>query len=417
MTPLADGTWLTGVLDGRSQALLGTQTDLSDLANGTGGFAVLNNNSVKDGIDRVMEDLNGYYLIGYRPAEATFAKHKDGSVSYHEISLLVKRPGLHVRSRRGFDGKIEGEKPAPAGTVQEQMIAAINSPFSENGIRLHLTSLFGNGLSGSFMHVLIHVDARDLTFVDQPDGWHQTVMDTMATSFEMGGRIADQMARTDTLRARGMSYQSILRNGLDYDLVVPLKNVGTFQVRAAVRDAMTKRVGAAFQIVDVPDLKRNRLTLSGITLSKTNLAIESANMFWTTAVHPNATLRISQGLGPNGEPDIQPSAAVRRFQRGMPLEYRYVIYNARPNARSGLPDLTAQLRLFRDGQLVKSEEAETIDRSVLQFDPKRLSAKGRLVLGENLEPGAYVLQILVTDPLAKDQLKTASQWIDFEIVR
>ena len=31
-------------------------------------------------------------------------------------------------------------------------------------------------------------------------------------------------------------------------------------------------------------------------------------------------------------------------------------------------------------------------------------------------PGEYVLQVVVTDKLAKEKHRTASQWIDFEVI-
>ena len=34
-----------------------------------------------------------------------------------------------------------------------------------------------------------------------------------------------------------------------------------------------------------------------------------------------------------------------------------------------------------------------------------------------MQPGEYVLQIVVTDLLAKDKYRVATQWMDFEIVK
>jgi hypothetical protein len=101
----------------------------------------------------------------------------------------------------------------------------------------------------------------------------------------------------------------------------------------------------------------------------------------------------------------------------MLLEYRYLIYNARPGAKGALPELVAQVRLFRDGQLLTTQEEPAIDSSRLQLDPKRLSGKGALRLGDELVPGQYVLQIVITDPHVKARSATASQWIDFEVVK
>ena len=52
-----------------------------------------------------------------------------------------------------------------------------------------------------------------------------------------------------------------------------------------------------------------------------------------------------------------------------------------------------------------------------QRDPQRLTTGAQLQLGPELSPGQYVLQIIVEDSLAKEKVRTATQWIDFEVVK
>ena len=44
-------------------------------------------------------------------------------------------------------------------------------------------------------------------------------------------------------------------------------------------------------------------------------------------------------------------------------------------------------------------------------------AGGSLLLGADLQPGEYILQVIVIDKLAKEDHRMATQWIDFEIVK
>ncbi len=403
---LTSGTWLTNTMNLRSSQLLGTQQVLQELAHETGGFAIINNNDLGKGIGRIMDDLKGYYLIGYRPSDSTFAK-RNGRLPYHSITLRLKRPDLHIRSRKGFYGVPDEKQPEVATrTRTDQLVAALESPFVAGAVRLRLTTLFGNVQQGSFVRTLLHVDARDLTFKEMPEGWHQADIDVMASSYGENGLIADYLSRSETIRARGKTYANLLRYGLNYNLLVPIKKPGPYQLRAAVRDAPTDRIGSAYQFIEVPDLKKGRLALSGIALS--------------SAVLDLAALSSASGVynapSDNGE-EAQPTPAVRRFKPGMLLDYRYVIYNALPGPKNSLPELTAQVRLFRGGELVTSSDQPASDTSRLQFDLKRLSAKGSLRLGDDLIPGNYVLQILVTGPRAKGLASTASQWIDFEVVK
>jgi hypothetical protein len=52
-----------------------------------------------------------------------------------------------------------------------------------------------------------------------------------------------------------------------------------------------------------------------------------------------------------------------------------------------------------------------------QPDLKRLVGGGVIQLGVDLAPGDYVLQVIVNDALADKKHQTASQWMDFSIVK
>ena len=46
-----------------------------------------------------------------------------------------------------------------------------------------------------------------------------------------------------------------------------------------------------------------------------------------------------------------------------------------------------------------------------------MTAGGSIQLGTDLLPGEYVLQVIVRDLLADEKHRTATQWMDFEIVK
>jgi hypothetical protein len=100
----------------------------------------------------------------------------------------------------------------------------------------------------------------------------------------------------------------------------------------------------------------------------------------------------------------------------MSLDFTYAIFNARTDGHGGAPQLTQQTRIYRDGQLVLVG-AERPVRLSGQTNLARIDAGGRLPLGTELPPGDYLLQLIVTDALAKKDNKVATQWIDFEIVK
>ena len=71
------------------------QQVLYALANGTGGFVILNTNDLLGGMDKIAKELGEYYVLGYTPAETP-----EGSC--HTLRVKVERHDTVVRSRSGY---------------------------------------------------------------------------------------------------------------------------------------------------------------------------------------------------------------------------------------------------------------------------------------------------------------------------
>ena len=399
-------------LQARSMELFSSQEGMNYLAAQTGGFLVRNNNDIAQGIHRVLDDQKGYYLIGYRPDESTFDP-ATGRRNFHRLEVHVKRGGLSVRTRSGFYG-VATEQAQPAHrTREQQLVAAITSPFASGALDLHLTSIFLNDTTyGSFVRSLIHVTGDSLKFTDEPDGTHKATVDVAAMTFDDGGLIVDQRFRTETVRVRDEQYRAALRDGLTFGINLPVKQPGAFQLRVAVRDAATERVGSANQFIEVPNLNKNRLTLSGLYLAA-NLNQRTINASTQTSSAATTTTLADAGEGQIAEVDQQAGPAVRRFRPGMLIDYGYEAYNVRLDGATHRAHLQIQVRLFHDNQQVFAGKMLDI---LGQPENKRIVAFGHLQLGQNLAPGDYVLQVVVTDVAGKEKPRTTTQWLPFEII-
>ena len=78
------------------RALRFTQDTLRVLAEETGGRAIVNQNDLRPGLQQMLDDASGYYLLGYNSSAAP----TDGE--FHEIEVRLKREGLRVRAREGY---------------------------------------------------------------------------------------------------------------------------------------------------------------------------------------------------------------------------------------------------------------------------------------------------------------------------
>jgi hypothetical protein len=94
-----------------SRALQATQDTLRVLAEETDGRAIVNRNTLAQGLAQIARDSSFYYLLGYNSQAANDGK-------FHEIKVRVKRPNVEVRGRKGFwsltaDDVSRAENPTP----------------------------------------------------------------------------------------------------------------------------------------------------------------------------------------------------------------------------------------------------------------------------------------------------------------
>ena len=374
-------------LNDRAALMQDARGGMSLLSRQTGGIMITNSNDL--GLRRVLDDQNGYYVLGYRPSNETFNR------AFHRIKVRVSRSGLTLRTRDGFFGLTDKDVAKVNATARDQMGEALMSPFGADQLEVHMTSLFANTKStGSFIRSMVYLNPSDLKFSTETNGSRSAKLHLWSILFDVDGRVIQQVEEDRTLKLSPKDYERAAHDGLVYQLDVPAKKPGAYQLRVAVRDAGSAKLGSASQLVEVPELVTNKIALSGITLSTEGEA------------------RTSVSATPQGEESTIANLALRRFRSSSNLFYSYVVYVGRAKKSTDLPVLLAEVKLFRDGTLVYGGGEKGIDTSA-QDDLERITTAGGLRLN-SLTPGIYVLQVNVKDQSGKRGV--ATQLIDFEVV-
>jgi len=355
------------------QGYLSSQVPLIALATDTGGLFYRENNDISAALRQALNDQNHYYLLGYAPGEDLFQR------GYNRIDVKVTKPGLTVRSRRGFLPLQEQQAPGKEPATAQQMLSAISSPFRASAIRTRLTCLFGAEKSQALVQSALHIDTNELEFRKDEKGVHQGRVEILMAGFDQTGAISDRTTQAFSVALDDAGLKAARSNGLTFMVRYRVNKPGPYQVRTVVRDGRSGRMGSASHFLNVPDLGKGRLALSGILLRE-----------------PAA-----QGVEPY--PNATPAA--RMFQRGRQLSWLVQIYNPKPK-------LESSLRVFRDGQPVFQTPFAALDAKPAK-DPKESIAGATMKLGSAMAPGDYVLQLLVREAGAKG---VVSQWIDFQIV-
>jgi hypothetical protein len=374
---------------GRRRSLLETQEVLAYLSEQTGGFSVLNTNDLGRGLGRIVDDVRDYYVIGYVPDDQTF-KRVRGKVALHKISVKVRRPGARVKSRKSFFGISDSDDPPSQLTPAHQLIHSAVSPFAATDIALRATTLPGyTPEAGMFVRTLLHIDAHALTFVDTADGKKEASADVLGMAFDQDGTEVAHLSTGFAVALTPEATEEALREGLVYNLRIPIRRAGAYHVRFAIRDQHSGAVGSAGEFVEMPDVAHGAFALSGIVLRR-----EDGDGSRASTNAPDIT--------------VTPAQALRTYAAGSQLAYAYDIYNAAGTVRS----LTS---VWRGVEKVLDAGPATLKPPA--GSERRFTAAGGIKLGERLPPGNYILQISATTPDPKRDGKAliAVQRIAFDL--
>jgi VWFA-related protein len=365
---------------------------MNGVAEDTGGFLVYSTNDAGAGLDRILRDTETYYVLAYQPTNT----RQDGRFRRIDVRL-PGRHGLQVRTRRGYFAPDERDAtaPTPASAGQhaaDDLRTALASLYPRSEIPVHLSADFVSlGSAGLQVVVNGNVDLNAVRFQRVENRYDAALVLAGTVYDEKGLPFADIEPQRVGLRLTRAEYDRARQEGLSYHKVLAV-GPGSYEVRFAVRDGGTGRLGSASQRIDVPDVDEGQLTMSDVFLLRAAAAPE---------VQPS-------GIGAKGRlHDVQ---AFPRFERKESLYYQLQVLNPKRDA-VGATHLTSQAYIFDHGQLLASTVEMPVALSQMGAVP--LSYMGRITL-EPLAPGKYDLQVSVTDQLVK---RTVLRHVAFNVER
>ena len=382
-----------GRLQQREMDFFSSQDGMATLAEETGGLFFHNTNDLGRAMAEAAKDQDSYYLIAFKPDDATFEKTKQGEAKTHKLSIKIRKPGLKVRFRKSFSGVVDSDiVPAAANP----MLSAMVSPFRALDIPMKLTPLYlEDEKAGSFIRAFLFVDPGRFQFVDDPaeavdkdqSPWKKAIVDQMLVLYDQNGAVVDRVAQSQTIRLRKNGMENAIKNGLVQMVDIPVKRPGPYQLRAAMMDHATKKTGSSAQFIFVPDLKNKQLAMSDIGIS---------------------TEASQQAKSADGSPGL------RVFHGGDKLIYAAYIYNAKEMKGGAKPNLETQVILYREGKVVFTGKRNSFQPAGF-VEGKQLPLRGSLQLGSNIAPGEYAVQVAVRDLEAPKKHQFAVRAADFEV--
>jgi hypothetical protein len=342
----ADDAGNSSVVRGLLDAARLSQESLRVLANETGGYAAVNRNDFTDAFARIVRENSTYYVMGYYPTN----ERRDGR--FRRLEVRVKRPGLQVRSRRGYVAA-RGRPPQPRtvatdrNPVMNAASEALSSPLPVSGIPMNVFAAAYKGAApNASVALTIEMRVDDFRFTEKDGTFNDTVgisftsVDAAGKTYGSDRQILTMAMKPDSVaaaRARGFRVVS------QFD-VPP----GRYQLRVATAEEGANRTGSVIYDLDVPDFYKPRLAMSGVTLTS---AMEATK---PTVLHKS----------PLGDVLPGPPTAAREFQAGDTIVLFAEFYENVANAPPHTLDLSTTLSA--EGGRVVFEDREERSSTDLQ---------------------------------------------------
>jgi len=346
-----------------------------NLAADSGGFTVKNTNDLSKGIHRIARETQLYYLLGYVSSNTA----RDGA--FREIEVKFKKgkgKGLKIRARRGYYAPTDDGPAALTGKegVDPSVQAALDSPWSEDGIPLRMTHYVGSEQTLGKASVLIvtEVDIRALEFREE-EGRHVARIEFLLVTAQ---RESGEFFRYDqavNLRLRASTRERLTRLWFpitrDFELAP-----GDHMAKMIVREKATGALGSVVHDFEVPSFEG--LRVSTPILSDTSLAA---------------------GEGPAPVPQ---ALARREFPQGALLMCQFDVFGGEKD-ETGMPRVAQGYRVLApDGSVLMSKPPNVIQ-------PSSLGELSRL-FGfslKTLTPGDYEMVMTVRDEIAGETLEVS----------
>jgi hypothetical protein len=309
----------------------------------------------------------------------------------------VKRAGLRVRARQGFFGPFDVSEPKVRPV--DPLVKSALSPFGSGDITVRLTSLFAHNIkTGSYVRSLVFVDPGDLHFDVDATGKHTARFQVLLMAIGDNGQLVDGWRREVPLALTDQNFRLITEHGLVVTVRTAVNEPGAYQMRAAVEDLTSRRVGSAMQFLEVPKVGRGQLALSGVLLK--GIADSSR-----ISVEPSSDSAPGLVDGVLLEPEV------RVLSPGDQAVYAYTIYDGLKEENAELQTTTAVLR---DGKIIYQSTSTPVTAGAkLGGKVRAIAIAGTLTLGLDMPAGPYTLEVTVRRAGSKKLER--KQWLDFEL--
>jgi VWFA-related protein len=227
-------------LDPKFFASKSLKASMDDIAQQTGGEAIVENNDLAGAMRRSIEDGSSYYTLAYSPSN----RHWNGK--FRQLRVELHLPGYSVIYRRGYFATPD----TPAAKPAQELIRALQPDIPESTmLQLHARIQLPSSRDPS-----VHLDSvilpANIGFSATAEGRHHAQLLVVLIALNDGEQQAaapPQTSGTLTLDFTDEQYKLALSSGIPIHQQIVLKP-GKYRLRLGVIDLTNQSVGT----LDIP---------------------------------------------------------------------------------------------------------------------------------------------------------------------
>jgi VWFA-related protein len=363
------------------------------LAEGTGGFVIVNTNDLAGGMKKIGQEQNQYYIVGYTPPDSP-----EGTC--HSLRVKVDRSGVKWRSRAGYCN-VKSNDALAGSPVEKTLESRVTSTTAGTIAASMRAPFFYTGENTARVAVAIEIPTETLKFEKVKGKQHSTV-NVLGIAYKGDGTVAARFSdavkldfenpkEVQTFKEKPMHYENQFDIGAGtYTLKIAFDSGGDSFGKLETPLMINAYDGAAFAISGVAfSQKFNKVTESDANLDSVLLEGRSPLV-----------------AGPN---QFTPTG-LSRFKSSDTVAMYFEVYDNAVTAEKP-PDMAVQLRVLDGKSLeVLQDSGNVMINNYVRAGNPVVSAALRLPI-DGLKPGAYRVELKALDGTGSFAIRTA----EFEV--
>ncbi len=362
------------------------------LAQGTGGFVIVNSNDVLGALQRIARDQDQYYLIGYTPAQTDVG-------SCHSLRVKVDRGGTTLRSRTAYCN-IPPQDLLAGSSVEKELEnhAAAEGPGEIAGSLAD--PFFYVSPNTARVNVAMDVPAADLK-TEKVNGKLHAEVHVLGVAYKADGKAAARFSDTVKLDFDNKKeLETFIQKPMHYENEFDVA-AGSYTLKLVF--SMGRKFGKLETPLVVEPWDGKQFSLSGVAFSKSVHRLDQAEGL-DAAMLQGRTPLVAEGW------QITPSATnrLKKADNGVLYVEVYEPLLADPNP----PQVGLQLRVLdrKTGQVADDRGLFSIAGAIRTGSP--VIPVGLKLPTASLPPGSYRAELRAVDSTGhQTSLRTA----DFDL--